>query len=131
MNNQNGKPLQPRPKRTNSDYLGPSRWESMAHLKTELKKKPRYTAADFLGKVVWKWFYHYFKSRFGKKYPYPTWDSSDSGVYKIAGENGEAVCIGVASDWATDTDASFAIGQRIASHNPHLTIHVGDTYYVG
>jgi hypothetical protein len=119
------------PKRTNADYLGPSRWESVAHLKTELKKKPKYTAADFLGKMVWNWVYHYVKSRFGKKFPYRTYDATDSGVYGIAAENGEAVRIAIASDWATDTDESFAIGQRMASHDPHFTIHVGDTYYVG
>ncbi len=119
------------PKRTNADYLGPSRWESVAHLKTELKKKPKYTAADFLGKMVWGWIYHYVKSRFGKKYPYPVWSGTDSGVYDIPANDGHEICIGIASDWATDTDESFAIGRRIASHDPHYTIHVGDTYYVG
>jgi hypothetical protein len=119
------------PKRSNADYIGPSRWESVAHLKTELKKKPKYSAADFLGKMVWNWIYHYVKSRFGRKYPYPTWDASDSGVYEVVAADGDAIRIGIASDWATDTDESFAIGQRIASHDPHFTIHVGDTYYVG
>src|SRR5688572_15964293 len=89
------------PKRSNADYIGPSRWESVAHLKTELKKKPKYSAADFLGKMVWNWIYHYVKSRFGKKYPYPTWDASDSGVYEVAAADGEAIRIGIASDWAT------------------------------
>ena len=131
MDNQNNTTQQNAPKRSNADYLGPSRWESVAHFKTELKKKPKYTAADFLGKMIWNWIYHYVKSRFGKKYPYPTYDATDSGVYEIATENGEPIRIGIASDWATDTDESFAIGQRMASHDPHFTIHVGDTYYVG
>ncbi|MDQ3278462.1 MAG: metallophosphoesterase [Bacteroidota bacterium] len=131
MNTQQEPAAQSVPKRTNADYLGPSRWESVSHLKTELKKKPTYSAKDFLGKMVWNWIYHYIKSRFGKKFPYPTYDASDSGVYKIAAANEEAVRIGIASDWATDTDESFAIAERMASHDPHFTIHVGDTYYVG
>lgn len=131
MEKQNNATLQHEPKRSNADYLGNSRWESVAHLKTELKKKPKYTAADFLGKMIWNWIYHYFKSRFGKKYPYPVWDAADSGVYPVAAENGGEVRIAIASDWATDTDESFAIGQRMDSHDPHFTIHVGDTYYVG
>ena len=39
MENQQGTATDNLPKRTNADYLSPSRWESMAHLKTELKKK--------------------------------------------------------------------------------------------
>lgn len=131
MENHNQLHPQHEAKRTNADYLGHSRWESVAHLKTELKKKPKYTAADFLGKMVWNWVYHYIKSRFGTKFPYPTWSGTDNGVYQVAAENGEAVRIAIASDWATDTDESYAIGRRMASHDPHFTIHVGDTYYVG
>ena len=130
MNAQQEPTVHNAPKRTNADYLGPSRWESVSHFKTELKKKPKYTAKDFLGKMIWNWIYHYVKSRFGKRFPYPTYDASDSGIYKLA-SGGEAVRIAIASDWATDTDESFAIAERMAGHDPHFTIHVGDTYYVG
>ena len=120
------------PKRSNADYLGPSRWESVSHLKTELKKKPKYTAKDFLGKMIWNWIYHYVKSRFGKKFPYPAYGAGDSGVYSLSpAMNGDGVRIAIASDWATDTDESFAIAERMTNHAPHFTIHVGDTYYVG
>jgi hypothetical protein len=131
MNDQQGTTTKP-PKRTNADYLSPSRWESMAHLKTELKKQPHYSAADFLSKSLWNWIYHYFKSRFGKKYPYPTYQAPDSGVYELVqAAQGESIRIAIASDWATDTDESFEIGRRMQLHKPHYTIHVGDTYYVG
>jgi predicted phosphodiesterase len=126
---QQQEPLSNSPKRSNDDYLNPSRMESVNHMKTEIKKKPNHTVGDFFSKSLWNWFYHYFKSRFGRKFPYQSYSLPDTGVHKIP--EGKEITIGITSDWATDTADSFAIAEEITKHNPEYTIHVGDTYYVG
>ena len=118
------------PKRSETDYLNSSRSELVNHLKTEIKKKPGHDLKDFLTSSFWSWIYHYFKSRFGKKCPYPSYHYPETGIHNI--ENaGEVITIGITSDWATDTPDSFRIAEQIGSHDPDFTIHVGDTYYVG
>lgn len=106
-------PLSNAPKRSNVDYLNPSRMESVNHMKTEIKKEPNHTIGDFFSKSLWNWFYHYFKSRFGKKVDYKTYTSAETGLYDMA-ENGE-ISIAVISDWATDTADSFAIAEEISN----------------
>jgi hypothetical protein len=117
------------PKRSNDDYFLSSRSELVNHLKTEVKKKPGHNIGDFLTTSLWSWIYHYFKSRFGKKFPYPGYSNPETGIYTIPSDS-ETV-IGIASDWATDTEESFEIADKIKTHSPDYTIHVGDTYYVG
>jgi predicted phosphodiesterase len=126
---QNGK-VKNAPKRSETDYLESSRSELVNHLKTEIKKKPKHDLKDFLTSSLWSWIYHYFKSRFGKKFPYPSCPAADTGIYDI-GDTRQAITIGITSDWATDTPDSFRIAEQISSHDPDFTIHVGDTYYVG
>lgn len=125
-------PIKNAPKRSNTDYLNPSRSELINHYKTERKKRPpTYSPVDFLTKTFWSWIYHYFKSRFGKKFPYPSYAAPHTGIYTLeeSGAQGATICI--ASDWATDTEDSFAIAEKIREQDPDYTIHVGDTYYVG
>ncbi|RYE38292.1 MAG: metallophosphoesterase, partial [Sphingobacteriales bacterium] len=117
------------PKRSNEDYLSSSRSELVNHLKTEITKKPTHSIGDFLTKTFWSWIYHYFKSRFGRKFPYPCYHNNETGIYRM--EDNAEVVIGIASDWATDTQEALDVAKRMAAHTPDYTIHVGDTYYVG
>ena len=117
------------PERTSHDYLHPSRSELVNHLKTEVKKRPGHDIGDFLNKSFWSWIYHYIKSRFGRKYPYPAYQLPDTGIYELA--SGQEITVAVVSDWATDTPDSFAVARQIQQHEPDYTIHVGDVYYVG
>lgn len=117
------------PERSNQDYLDPSRSELVNHYRTEAKKEPNHTIGDFLTKTFWSFIYHYIKSRFGRKYPYPSYQPPETGIHDLAFE--QEISIAVTSDWATDTAESFAIAEQIRNHNPDFTIHVGDTYYVG
>lgn len=45
-------PLSNAPKRSNDDYLNPSRMESVNHMKTEIKKEPNHTIGDFFFKII-------------------------------------------------------------------------------
>lgn len=62
---------------------------------------------------------------------YPV-DGEDKGIYKMESQAGKGlVTIALVSDWATDTNESRLIGNRIKDHHPDYTIHMGDTYFVG
>lgn len=117
------------PERSSQDYLNPSRSPLVNHLKTEVKKKPGHTIDDFLTSSIWSWLYHYVKSRFGRKYPYPSYQAPETGVHALPTDR--PIRIAVASDWATDTADSFAVARKMKTHKPDYTIHVGDTYFVG
>ena len=117
------------PERTGNDYLDPSRSELVNHYKTEKNKIPDHDIGDFLTKSFWSFVYHYVKSRFGRKYPYPAYQAPQTGIYELAAE-GE-ISIALTSDWATDTPDSFAVARQMKEHKPDVTIHVGDTYFVG
>ncbi|HEV7333091.1 MAG TPA: metallophosphoesterase [Flavisolibacter sp.] len=123
------KDVTPTPQRSSKDYLKSSRSELVNHLKTEVKKVPGHDISDFLTTSMWGWIYHYFKSRFGKKHPYPNYQFPDTGIYTLPDE--EVNTIAITSDWATDTADAYAIAAAMESHDPDFTIHVGDTYYVG
>jgi hypothetical protein len=51
-----------------------------------------------------------------------------SGVYTFD-EN--PLSLVLAGDWASGTTESALVGQRMSEHAPDLTIHLGDTYYIG
>lgn len=117
------------PERSDKDYLKSSRSQLVNHLKTEVKKVPGHDISDFLTQSLWSWIYHYVKSRFGRKYPYTTYELPETGVYDLP--SNIEISIAITSDWATDTADSFAVAEQMKAHNPDYTIHVGDTYYVG
>ena len=99
------------------------------------------------------WIYHYIKSRFGARYPYPAYQAPQTGVYRLektrelsaavkaeparnpaGGENASdpaAVRICIVSDWATGTPEAREIAHSMKAQTPDYTIHMGDTYYVG
>ena len=48
---------------------------------------------------------------------------------RLADEPGRRIAM--AADWGTDTEQALFIGERMSEHRPHVTIHLGDTYYSG
>lgn len=119
-------------KRKKEDYIGLTRLVSQNHFKTEETKSrmrpPENKISRFLSAMFGAWFYHYIKSRFGRKHKYPSYaGTGETGIYRL--EDGDV--IGVVSDWATDTDESCEIATKMGELNPHFTIHMGDTYFVG
>ncbi len=88
-------------------------------------------AYEFFSNIsnLFLWFYHYTRSRFGSRYIYPAATPTNNSIYTL--HNDESTTIALASDWASDTVESDAIADEIKKHDPHYTIHLGDTYFVG
>ncbi len=126
-------------------HLPPAR----AHLRARLEKSraeappgssfPRKLSA-FLRNQVFGWLFSYVKFRFGPRHRFQTYDGAeDDGIYRLAGDSyfgggspaDEEIRVSIAGDWATGTEESDRIAQRIAAAAPHYTIHLGDVYYVG
>ena len=134
-------------KRDKEDYIDLTRSEAQNHYRTEATKEEvkvpekQQTAAnkisDFFESKFFSWFFHYFKSRFGPRHDFQNYKGSeDNGVYRLESSsavNGEdkEISIGLAGDWATDTNESDRIGVLIEKRKPDYTIHLGDTYFVG
>jgi hypothetical protein len=140
------------PKRTQSEYKQLSRVVFINHYKTEVSKKKRkkealkkiriataqpepvYNIADLLNEDVVIWLKHVFKHLFTTKAKFRSYPSheQDQGVYPLhcAKVGSEKITFTLTADWATDTKESLQIANRMMSHQPDYTIHLGDTYYV-
>ncbi|HEY4966630.1 MAG TPA: metallophosphoesterase [Puia sp.] len=122
-------------KRDPEDYYKLSRSQLFNHFDTENKKsKPDHKIMDFITKRLWSWLYYYLRSRFLPNHAYPAYVSPDTGVYTLEKNGGpevDYISIAIVADWATDTNESIQIAQKMDDHHPDYTIHMGDTYYVG
>jgi hypothetical protein len=122
-------------KRHAKEYFGLGHTQVENHFRTERSKErkdnPSYQFKDFLAQSVWKWAYFYLRSRFGAKHKYPDYKFPSTGIYNIKDEQVHEINIAVVGDWATNTADAFEIADRIATHVPEYTIHIGDTYFVG
>jgi len=133
-------------KRDKEDYIDLTRSEAQNHYRTEATKEEvvvipekEQTAvnkvSDFFESKFFSWFFHYFKSRFGPRHDFQNYKGTDdNGVYKLessSNSDGKEISIGIAGDWATDTNESDRIGVLIEKKKPDYTIHLGDTYFVG
>lgn len=126
-------------------HLPPAR----AHLRARAEKSraeappgssfPRKLSA-FLKNQVFGWLFSYIGFRFGPRHCFQTYDDTgDDGIYRLAGNSyfsgklqpNEDIRVSVAGDWATGTEESNRIAQRMTAFRPHYTIHLGDVYYVG
>lgn len=125
-----------RPQRSLQDYMGIGRSIASNHLRTQVsqyKRKPKLSPfREYMTTVVWGWVYYYIKSRFGCKARYKSYADGNTGVFEIAPQPGSnEIVLGVAGDWATDTEESVQIADCIRSGKPDITVHIGDTYFVG
>jgi len=129
--------------RNKKDYLKLGRTLAENHFKTESKKSkinlPEFEQNKPVNKALFKisqffdnhlvtWFYHYIRSRFGRKHPFQTYGKNETGIYKFPNTLIKIAC---AADWASDTAESETIAYKISSSQPEYTIHLGDTYFVG
>jgi len=124
------------PKRSMQDYLQMGRTLADNHLRTQrsqYKHQPKLSPfREYLSTVVWGWLFYYLKSRFGFKADYKSYNEASNGVFEIGPEPGQdRIVLGVAGDWATDTVEAVKIADCIKSLDPDITIHIGDTYFVG
>lgn len=135
--------------RDSAQYVGKERWKrSMlpAHAGTQarlyredVKEKSAFNKAIAYLKirvVLWAW--HYLRSRFGRKWPFPDYTTvgEDNGIYDLVAspENtdpAEPVLISLLGDWGSGTKEAYDVAERVKQDSPHFTIHLGDIYYVG
>lgn len=119
------------PSRSAADYVNLGHSAAENHVKTETTKveeQARYRSPQFLWNNIFGFIYHYLKSRFGGRHPYQFYPTAgDAGVYRIP----DRLSMALLSDWATDTEESDKLGRLVARHNPDLSLHLGDVYYVG
>lgn len=124
-------------KRSPKDYLHLSRSVLLNHARTEAKKtliqKSTNVSANLLTSKFFLWIAHYLKSRFGPRHKFVSYkDHSNKGIYQLGSNSSQdSIRIALVADWATDTPQSDAIGDAIKTREPHYSIHLGDTYYVG
>lgn len=130
------------PKNSSEDLVKLSHSPLENHLKSEQAKAPENpglpTITRELREFLWRNFfgfiYHYVKSRFGPRHPYQAYPrNGDDGLYPLtpSGLEGAPVCLGLLSDWASDTTESDTIGGLVRGHAPDYSIHLGDVYFVG
>ncbi len=100
---------------------------------------PRKLSA-FLRNQVGGWLFSYLKFRLGPRHHFQTYGGAgDNGIYRLVGDSyfnetpmeNEEIRLALAGDWATGTDESDRIAQRMKGFQPHFTVHLGDVYYVG
>jgi hypothetical protein len=86
----------------------------------------------FSPSAVWEWIRSYFAYLFQKKHDFvPANASPQNAVYSLGGDDGSAVNLAIAGDWATGTDEAAAVAVEMIKLKPKFTIHIGDVYYVG
>jgi hypothetical protein len=127
------------PKRRMANYLfltrnanGNLRYSANADKQKPRRPRPTilYRMKDFLTNNVIAWIIHTWHIRKRFVYPLSAGGSKHPMVSATTGGDGP-VSICIAADWATGTPQAAYIGQRMASHSPDYTIHLGDTYYSG
>ena len=86
----------------------------------------------FSPSAVWEWVRSYLAYLFHSKHLFvPASASPQNAVFGLGGDDGTAVKIAIAGDWATGTDEAAAVATRMEDFDPGFTIHIGDVYYVG
>jgi hypothetical protein len=79
------------------------------------------------GKGNWyAWFSHAIRYARSPRHTFETYEQG-GGVYEVA----ERFSLGIAGDWGTGTDEAHQVVEKMVSHDPDYTIHLGDVYYVG
>ena len=139
--------IQSSPRRNQNIYRGLSRSVIVNHYRSDVAgpkerkllepAKPLLKLKDFLTEKVFKWFIHSLAHLFGRKHPFRVYQTvgSSNGIYRMHSHEMESmdanITVALVADWATDTAESVQVSNKIKSHNPDYTIHLGDTYYVG
>jgi Calcineurin-like phosphoesterase len=86
--------------------------------------------AGFLMKSVREWAAHYFSVAFSHRHPFRTYAApaaTNPGIFELPGE----CAVALAGDWGTGTGPAEDVARRIQTHDPQVTIHLGDVYYSG
>jgi hypothetical protein len=83
----------------------------------------------FLPQNFLPWIAHYLATAFTPRVKFPDYTrAASSGVYEITQPTTR---VAVAGDWGTGTQEAETIMNHMIAADPHLTIHLGDVYFVG
>jgi hypothetical protein len=82
-----------------------------------------------LSKAFLRWVKDYLKVAFSRRHRFLHYDSSNraAGINTLPGD----CTVALASDWGSGTEMAYRVRDRIVSHDPHITVHLGDVYYTG
>ncbi len=113
-----------------SDVRGTPRSAFLSLWRTHRPSPAPRNPADFLREHVWPWIVHYVSvllrpKRAFRVYPQPLRERP--GMVRIP----NACKIAVAADWGTGTESAYKVARQMRSHQPDVTIHLGDVYYSG
>ena len=79
----------------------------------------------------WKWLLPYVKDLVHKNAPYQTYGDDAAGIFRIPTPTDEPLRVALAADWGTGTLESATVADNMEECKPHLTLHLGDVYYMG
>ena len=79
----------------------------------------------------WKWILPYFRDFFHRKTPYRTYDDPETGIFRLPAPGDGPLRVALVADWGTGTLESETVAKNMQECDPHLTLHLGDVYYMG
>ncbi len=79
----------------------------------------------------WKWIWPYVKDFFHKNAPYQSYDEPATGIFRIETPSDGPLRVALAADWGTGTLESETVAENMKEWDSHLTLHLGDVYYMG
>jgi hypothetical protein len=80
----------------------------------------------------WKWILPYLRDCLHSNIPYRAYPVGKSGIFDIPSPaDGSPLRIAVAGDWGTGTVEADTVAKNMKLSSPHVTIHLGDVYYMG
>jgi hypothetical protein len=134
MNARRSQPAQERRHLHNLKDLPRSAALSQLRQAAEATSPPNYPPESlFDPRALLNWVRTYLAYVFHEKHYFPAYSASPcSAVYDLAANHGEGdVRVSIAGDWGTGTNEAQCVARQMMRFQPHLTIHLGDVYYVG
>jgi hypothetical protein len=79
----------------------------------------------------WKWIIPYLRDFVHANAPYHTYGHGQTGIFRVGMQSRRVLRMAVVSDWGTGTLEAESVAENMMGSCPHLTIHLGDVYYMG
>ncbi len=79
----------------------------------------------------WKWLIPYLRDFVHTDAPYQTYSNGQTGIFRAEAPPDGPLRIAVAADWGTGTLEAETVANNMLKCAPHLTLHLGDVYYMG
>jgi len=116
---------------SNLPFVGRSAWisriQQIAAAAPAGAQFPRLLAFLQIG----KWLFPYLRDLVHADAPYRCYPDGETGIFRVDPPAGQPLRIAVASDWATGTLEAATVAENMLQAAPHLTLHLGDVYYMG